>query len=95
MLLDIKSNKNRSMTGGGEEDKVAQSLGQSNLHEGESISQDMELNAVVQATEEAKGEDPIDKEDSREYPSGAWLLIVTVGMMAVILMVALDNCILG
>ena len=83
------------MTGGGEEDKVAQSPGQSNLHEGESVSQDMELNAVVQATEEAKDKGPIDKEDSCEYPSGARLLIVTVGMMAVILMVALDNYILG
>ena len=83
------------MTGGSEEDKVAQGLGQSNLHEGKSISQDMELNAVAQATEEVKGEDSIDKEDSREYPNGARLLIVTVGMMAVILTATLDNYILG
>ncbi|KAK0506868.1 hypothetical protein JMJ35_010722 [Cladonia borealis] len=55
----------------------------------------MELNAVAQATEEIKGEDSIDNEDSRGYPSGARLLIVTVGMMAVILMVALDNYILA
>lgn len=55
----------------------------------------MELNAVAQATEEVRGEDSADKEDSREYPSVARLLIVAVGMMAVVLMVALDNYILG
>ena len=83
------------MIGGSEEDNVAQRLGQSNLDQGMSISQDVELNAVTQATEEVKAEDSIDKEDNREYPSGVRLLIVTVGMMAVILMVALDNYILG
>ena len=83
------------MAGGSEEDKVAQGLGQSNLHQDKPAPQDIELNAVAQPTEEVKGEDPIDKEDSREYPSGVRLLIVIVGMMAVILMVALDNYILG
>ena len=74
---------------------MAPGLRQSNLHQSKLPLQGMELNAVAQATEEVRGEDSADKEDSREYPSVARLLIVAVGMMAVVLMVALDNYILG
>ena len=82
------------MTRGSEDDEMVQGLGQSNLHQ-EKSSQGIELNDVAQATEQVEGEDTIDNDDSHEYPSGARLLIVTVGMMAVVLMVALDNYILG
>lgn len=43
----------------------------------------------------SEGDSPDVPEDEVQYPSGVRLLLLTFGLMAVVLMVALDNYILG
>lgn len=44
---------------------------------------------------ETKQENPLDEDGTINYPEGARLLTMTLGIMACVLMVALDNYILG
>ena len=56
----------------------------------------VELSSGQDALDARSGGDLLDvKEDQDRYPSGVRLLFLTFGLMAVVLMVALDNYILG
>ena len=56
----------------------------------------VELSPGQDALNEKNGGDLLDaEEDQNGYPSGVRLLFLTLGLMAVVLMVALDNYILG
>lgn len=70
----------------GDPEKALQDKAAKSLEEvGVSSSQDVPL-----------GNDSLDvKDDEVQYPSGIRLIFLTIGLMAVVLIVALDNYILG
>lgn len=57
---------------------------------------EVKLSSNQDVPHKCSGDDSLDfKEDEVQYPSGTRLLFLTFGLMATVLMVALDNYILG
>ena len=58
--------------------------------------EEVEVSSGQDVPDKSSGGDSLDvKEDKVQYPTGIRLLFLTFGLMAVVLMVALDNYILG